>query len=147
MYYDIFHVLRWMRVAVLIGFALHAITSVAALATMIALVVPRPGETPFTHFFTWRSQAAQTYASLAFGSTGFVVDLYLFALPLFAVGKTQMTGRRKLAVMLAFMTGLLYVPGSPLSWLQTYVQTEHARHPSSLYTTESSLRPFPPTKH
>ena len=53
-------------------------------------------------------QQAVTMLSLALGAFGVISDLYILILPLFGVLKLQMSLRRKIGVVLIFMTGLLY---------------------------------------
>lgn len=40
---------------------------------------------------------------------GVAIDIYILVLPIVAVNKLQMPTRRKVGIMLIFMTGLLYV--------------------------------------
>lgn len=74
---------------------------------MIVWSSPRRGETWQTHLFTDEQQYAQIYAS-PFSAVGLVIDLYLLVLPLKAVYDLYLPLKRKLAVGVVFLTGILY---------------------------------------
>ena len=115
MYHDLFRVLRWVRLTVILGVVFHTVVTVTALGALLALIPPRAGETFLTHSLTPEGRISSGPLLIAFAAAGFAVDMLLFVLPLVAVSRTQLPPRRKLGVLLAFMVGLLcvFIPPPP----------------------------------
>ena len=98
----------WMRVCVYVGVAFLVAFYVGMSITTVILTTPSFGESWVDHIFSQREHNAQFEVSIPFAAVGFVFDVYLLLLPLGAVWKLQLPHRRKIGVMLIFMTGLLY---------------------------------------
>lgn len=118
MYLHIFRPMRWLRICGYIG-ALFTTICYGCL-TIMAFIFSTPGrgETWFSHQLTPYERHAlamsvpQAVADLA-------IDLVILILPIIAVTQLQLPTRRKIGVILIFMTGSLYVEPHPLPH-QTY---------------------------
>jgi len=106
LYSEIFHPFRWMRICVYIGIAFTTAFYVATSIVQIVLTAPRKGETWLSHAFSDEEYASQKNA-IPFASVGLVIDVYLLILPIKAIMDLQLAWKRKLAVGLVFLTGLL----------------------------------------
>ena len=73
---------------------------------IFVLVTPRPGETILSHWVI-----EDQYQALSLGvpqsAVGLALDIYILALPILAVNKLQLPTRRKIGVIMLFMTGLM----------------------------------------
>lgn len=76
--------------------------------TQVVLTTPSSGETWVDHIFSQNEHNAGSKVSIPYAAVGCVFDVYLLVLPLGAVWKLQLPGRRKIGITLIFMTGLLY---------------------------------------
>lgn len=80
----------------------------------MALVTPHPNE-------TWIEKNLETNAywdnlslSVPITATSFAIDIYVFLLPMMGIGKLQLSARRKLGIILIFLTGLTSVRSRPI---------------------------------
>lgn len=73
---------------------------------MIIWSSPSAGESWQSHLFTTEQQYAQIYAS-PWSAVGLGIDLYLLMLPMKAVADLCLPARKKLAVGVVFLTGIL----------------------------------------
>jgi hypothetical protein len=76
---------------------------------MVALCAPRRRETPLRALMTKRCTRLDGSRFYALSAFNVASDVYLFAVPAFAVWSLQMRTRRKVAVCALFVVGLLYV--------------------------------------
>ncbi|KAL8730200.1 MAG: hypothetical protein Q9181_004751 [Wetmoreana brouardii] len=105
MYLHIFGPLQWLR---LCGYAGVVFTTISyGTFTILAFVfdTPRRGETWFSH----ESANEQLALSLSVPQSvvGLAIDLAILVLPIIAVMQLQLPTRRKVGIILVFMTGVL----------------------------------------
>ena len=94
--------------SVYVGSALLVAFYIGITVTQIVMTTPKSGETWITHIFSEDEHNDQFELSIPFASVGFVFDVFLLILPLGAIWKLQLPSRRKIGIILIFMTGLLY---------------------------------------
>lgn len=106
MYRHVFGPKRWMRISANLGAVLTTFFYVTMTLCAIIFATPRKGE-------TWgrlqTSHLAQLNIKIAIPQScvNLFLDLYIPILPIVAVVKLQMAPRRKVGIILIFMTGLL----------------------------------------
>lgn len=78
--------------------------------TLLNLIcaTPRPGETLLSHEDS-NSERLIIVTGVALAVFGLLVDLYIFVLPIMAVSQLKLPARRRVGIILVFMTGLLRV--------------------------------------
>ena len=79
---------------------------VAYTVTFIYFAIPKKGETWETHGFSKDAQKIQDIY-VPHRVVGFVIDLFLLVLPLKAIFDLHLPTRRKLEVLVVFLTGAL----------------------------------------
>ena len=67
---------------------------------------PQAGETFFTHYSNPNANHA-TQLSVPFAAIGLVFDIYIIILPIYGVWQLQLSTRKKLRIILVFLTGAL----------------------------------------
>jgi hypothetical protein len=107
MYLHIFKPLRWLRICIYVGGALAIAFHVAAAIMSMYFMTPRPGETWVSHFLGPLADKSRILL-VPLTAVGLGVDIYLLILPIGAILQLQLPPRRKLGVILIFMTGLLF---------------------------------------
>ncbi|MCJ1475064.1 hypothetical protein MMC13_003724 [Lambiella insularis] len=111
MYLDIFGPMQWMRVSASLGAFINSAFYLAILIANLIFSTPRPGQ-------TWAAAAVNEQGSLALSIPqavgGLVIDLYILLLPIIAVSHLQLPPRKKIGVILIFMSGLFAVVASVL---------------------------------
>lgn len=110
MYYQLFRPKSSLRYLIYIGGITSAVFHIANTISMLVFMIPRPGETVFTH------RKNPTYRnvlrfSVPLSAVGAGIDLYILVLPIFAVIQLQLATKHKIGIVLIFMTGSLYVSG------------------------------------
>ena len=105
-YLNIFGPMRWLRIAAYTGAAFTAMYHIAITVAIFVLTTPSRGSTWFSAITT---EQYQHFIGLLVPAhvVGFIIDLYILALPIIAVSQLQMPMRRKVGICLIFMTGLL----------------------------------------
>ena len=106
MYRQVFGPKRWMRISANLGALLTTLFYVTMSLCAIFFATPRKGESWGRHE---GSHLAHLNVKIAIPQScvNLVLDLYILILPIVAVIKLQMAPRRKLGIILIFMTGLL----------------------------------------
>ena len=106
MYRQVFGPKRWMRISANLGAILTTLFYIAMSVCAISFMTPRRGETWFHH---QSSHLDRSYNKMIIPQScvNLVLDLYILILPIVAVAKLQMAQRRKVGIILIFMTGLL----------------------------------------
>ena len=107
MYLYIFGPLRWLMVCAYIGAAFTTAFYVAVTVAGFVFATPRPGETWPAHLLSKEEHKLITLP-IPTSSVGLVIDLVILALPIIAVMQLQLPTRRKIRVVLVFLTGALY---------------------------------------
>ena len=104
MYLTIFGPLRWMRISARLGLLVNTGFYLAVFVANMIFSTPRPGQ-------SWQEAVVGEQGTLALSIPqavgGLIIDMFILALPITAVSKLQLPPRRKLGVILIFMSGAL----------------------------------------
>lgn len=106
MYRQVFGPMRWMRISANVGALLTTLFYVSMSMCAIILTTPRRGETWLQHEGS-HLERLNIKISIPQSCVNLILDLYILILPSIAVAKLQMAPRRKIGIILIFMTGLL----------------------------------------
>ena len=106
MYRQVFGPKRWMRINANLGVILTTIFYVTMSLCAIVFATRRKGESWGQHASSHLAQQ-NIKMSIPQSCVNLVLDLYILILPIVAVVKLQMAPRRKIGIILIFMTGLL----------------------------------------
>lgn len=104
-YLQIFQPLRWLRICVYIGAAMTTTFYVGVAIYLLVSMTPKQGQ-------SWAAVALSPAllkalrTSVPLAGVGLGTDLYLLILPIAAVMQLQLPTRRKIGVILIFLTGL-----------------------------------------
>lgn len=107
LYLQIFWPFKWLRYSIYLGATVAMLFYVASEIVLIYYMTPKRGE-------TWLSKAgsAENYVALELSvpnaAVGLGIDVYLLVLPITAVTQLPLPIRRKIGVILIFMTGIAY---------------------------------------
>ena len=105
MYRQVFGPMRWMRISATFGIVLTTIFYISMFVCGLVFSTPHKGES-WTHHEIG-AERLNAKLSVPQSCVNLVLDLYILILPVAAVTKLQMTPRRKIGIILIFMTGLL----------------------------------------
>ena len=108
MYLEIFGVVRWLRIGSILGLVVTTMFYIGTFVSLIVLSTPAPGMTWLEQQSTSRAKHEIDYA-VPQAAVGLVIDLYVLLLPIVVVSRLQLPLRRKIGVILIFMTGIGYV--------------------------------------
>lgn len=109
MYLQIFRPLKWLRICVYLGAMVTTMFYVATEVFGIVMMTPRKGKA-FTTVAASPREAKVLVLCVPLASVGLGIDVYLLVLPITAVMQLQMPFRRKIGVVLIFLTGTAYGP-------------------------------------
>ena len=106
LYHQLFHHLQHLRWAIYAGAAITTGFYIANSVSHFIFVTPRKGQTVNSTL----SQNLEQVKELGFalGIFGIISDFYILLLPITGLIPLRMAWRRKMGVMIIFMTGLLY---------------------------------------
>lgn len=107
MYLYIFGPLRWLRLCAYVGAAITTAFYTGMTVASFVIASPRPGETWAEHLYG-KEIRKSIDLPIPTSSFGVVIDLVILVLPITAVMQLQLPTRRKIGVILVFMTGSLY---------------------------------------
>ncbi|KAL9054135.1 MAG: hypothetical protein Q9162_004318 [Coniocarpon cinnabarinum] len=114
LYLQIFWPFRWLRICVYAGAPITAAFYGAVTIVQFYYATPKDGYTPFTYLLTpWEQKAEILYVPIS--AVGLAIDIFLLILPIRSVLKLQLRGRKKLGLILVFLTGVLACVGSLLN--------------------------------
>lgn len=99
-----------LRYLIYIGGAATAVFYAGATVAQFVFATPEPGETFATHWYSPLQHKILKF-SVAHSAVGGVIDLYILVLPIAAVLQLKLATKRKIGIVLIFMTGALYVSG------------------------------------
>ena len=105
MYLQIFRPLKWLRMCIYVG---ATVTTAFYLATEIywlVAITPRKGQS-FVSAAMSSAQLRSLVLSVPVSCVELATDLYLLVLPITAVLQLQLPTRRKVGVILIFLTGI-----------------------------------------
>lgn len=108
MYYKIFWPKSSLRYPIYIGGIATALFYTANTICLIVFIFPRPGD---THYKQQQGSASGNVDrfSVASSAVGAAIDLYILVLPIGAVTQLQLATKRKIGIVVIFMSGFLYV--------------------------------------
>ena len=109
-YLQLFRPFRWLRILCYIGISFTTITFLSFLVAQLALVTPHPGETWLQVDEDPRELKSLKYLSIPITATSFGIDIYIFIIPMLGIAKLKLSPRRKLGVVLVFLTGSTFDP-------------------------------------
>ena len=107
MYLQLFHSLRWLRVCIYTGVTASTVFYMTIGIFWIVSITPRKGHT-FASVAVSAAEFKSLLLSFPTAATGLGIDLYLLVLPITGVLQLQLSTRRKIVVILTFLTGLAY---------------------------------------
>lgn len=105
-YRQVFGPMRWMRISASIGAIITTLFYTSMSVCSIVFTTPRKGETWLYHA-TGPLERLNVRFAIPQSCINLVLDLYILILPIVAVAKLQMAPRRKIGIILIFLTGLL----------------------------------------
>ena len=111
-YLQMFRPFAWLRFCVYIGSATTTAFHLGVWIYLLVSLTPRNGQS----FMTVARSSAYSKSqrtSVTIAGVRVATDLYLLVLPIAAVVQLQLPTRRKIGVILIFLTGLALVPCSP----------------------------------
>jgi hypothetical protein len=103
-YYHLFKIVRGVGISVYIGAVLSGTFYTAVSITAIVLTSPWPGESLLDGLLSWH-YVKFTDFSIPTGVIGMLVDCILLVVPIPAIWQLQLSLRKKICVLLMFMTG------------------------------------------
>ncbi|KAK0516328.1 hypothetical protein JMJ35_000931 [Cladonia borealis] len=109
MYLDVFHLIRWLKISAYIGGIVTALFYGAMTVCSFVFGAAPP------HHETTHDMAISLELSVPQSCVGLVIDLYILILPILGVTRLQMSIRRKVGVILVFLSAILACTGSLLS--------------------------------
>lgn len=106
LYLQLFSTIRWLKICSYIGLV---VTNITYLTTMTVFIViwgpPKGGES----WFSWRSFPSTSELLRLSGSQaslGLIIDVYILAIPIIGVQKLRINRRKKIGIILTFLSGL-----------------------------------------
>ncbi len=106
MYLDIFGVLQGLKIGAWVGGIVTTLFGVVMTILSFVCATPYPHESWFAQKFTERAELIVRF-SLPQSGVGLAIDIYVLILPMMGVTRLQMPFRRKLGVMLIFLSAIL----------------------------------------
>lgn len=116
-YLKIFRPEKWARIAIWTGLAAALGFYIITEIVLLAICVPRHGQTWLEASSKHNWQAAAIDSALAASWFGTIADIYILAIPIRLLSTLKLSRKHKFGVMAIFLTGLMWVqvPHSILS--------------------------------
>ncbi len=109
MYLQLFWPFKWARFCVYLGATTTALFYTTVEIYWLYYMTPRKGET-FLSVGASSAESKVLVLTIPVAAVGLGIDMYLLVLPITAVLQLQLPTRRKIEVVLVFLTGLAYGP-------------------------------------
>ena len=106
LYADMFQPMRWLRNWIWAGAIIMVLVYTGSSIAQLIFLTPKRNENWLEHY-TGPAPYNAEVLSLPLSVFGAVIDLYIILLPSLGVSHLQLSFRRKIGVMLMFMTGIL----------------------------------------
>ena len=106
-YLQIFWPFKWVRICVYLGATVTTVFYTTVEIFWLYYMTPRKGET-FISVAVSPAEFKVLVLSVPVAAVGLGIDVYLLVLPITAVMQLQLPTRRKIEVVLIFLTGLAY---------------------------------------
>ena len=110
-YLQVFRPMHWLRICIYFGATITTAFYMATGIYWIVSITPRKGQ-DFIDVAVSPAQLKSLRLSVPVACVGLATDLYLLILPITAVLQLQLPTRRKIGVILIFLTGLMYTSTS-----------------------------------
>jgi len=107
LYLQVFWPFKWLRACIYIGATATTIFYVATEIFWLYYMTPRKGQT-FASVAASPAELKVLISSVPVAAAGLGIDVYLLILPITAVMQLQLPTRRKIDVVLIFLTGTAY---------------------------------------
>ena len=107
MYLQIFWPFKWLRICIYLGATVTAVFYLAVEGFWLYNMTPRKGQS-FESVVLSSAEYKVLVLSVPVAAVGLGIDLYLLVLPITGVMHLQLPTRRKIGVILIFMTGIAY---------------------------------------
>lgn len=120
MYLQLFRPLKWLRICVYTGATVSTIFYVTVGVFWTTSITPRKGQT-FASVAVSAAEFKSLLLSVPSAAAGLGIDLYLLVLAITAVMQLQLSTRRKIGVILIFLTGLAY---DPIAYFYRYITND-----------------------
>ena len=105
LYLQIFKPFKWLKIGIYAGAISVSAFYVAWMTFALVVSTPRGGQTWLANYEEPRANLATKLIVLS-GIISLVADIYLLVLPIAGALRLQMTWRRKIGILMLFMTGL-----------------------------------------
>ena len=106
LYLQIFRPVKLLRLLIYAGAFVTAGLYISAFFVFIIYETPRPGQSFASHQTLSVTRKAQIVCAVL-GAVGTAIDLYILVLPIAAVSQLQLAKRRKIGIILIFLTGTM----------------------------------------
>lgn len=106
LYLELFKQFNWLRVIIWMGLLLNSATYILFTILVFYFSTPSKGETWFDHL-TSRKLQTTVDMSVPQSAIGLGIDLYILIIPIIAVSKLTMSLKRKIGVILIFLSGAM----------------------------------------
>ena len=107
MYLQVFRPLKWLRICIYVGATSTTAFYLATEIYWLVSITPRKGQS-FASVARSPAELKSLVLSIPVSCVGLGTDLYLLFLPVAAVLQLQLPTRRKVGVIMIFMTGIAY---------------------------------------
>ena len=131
MYLQMFWPFKWLRVSIYLGATVTIAFYLALEVLWFYDLTPRKGKS-FLSVAASSAETRELVLSVPSAAVGLGIDVYLLILPITAVLHLQLPTRRKIGVILIFLTGIAYGKTTPLSNVITLVTPDRACVSSAL---------------
>lgn len=106
LYLQLFDTVKWLRFCSWVGLIFSSITYTIFTVLVFVWATPKPGESWLAHQ-TSADMHKELKLSVPQSIVGLVIDLYILIIPIIGVYDLTMTTKRKIGVMLIFLSGLM----------------------------------------
>lgn len=107
LYIQIFQPMRWLRISSYVSATALCAFYGACTVAQLVFATPRSSETWSSHLVSLEN-AKGNVLSVPLSGVGLFFDIVILVLPVAGVMRLQLPTRRKIGVLLIFLTGLLY---------------------------------------
>ena len=137
MYLQMFWPFKWLRVGIYLGATVTTTFYLVVEIFWLYYTIPRKGQSFLSVAASPAAKSKELLLSVPVAAVGLGIDVYLLILPITAAMQLQLPTRRKVGVVLIFLTGIAYGKTTSLSTvmsLTTLIELACPRH--SVSTTE-----------
>ena len=107
LYIQIFHPMRWLRISSYVNATALCAFYGACTVEQLIFTIPRSSETWSSHLVS-SEYAKSDILSVPLSAVGLFFDIVILVLPIAGIMRLQLPTRRRIGILLIFLTGLLY---------------------------------------